>query len=216
MEKRKLNKNSTPPSAALLSSYFRLREFGFKKNVWVAFFCFSLSHSLLFSGFYLFLSKKNIIFFFPSHFYLQFCSIFFPHFLFQSRSIFTQPPLQYDVAKGLAPIITPLALDLHYNKHHATYVANANRLVEGLFLFSFDDQKKGGKKEGEERKEKRERKRGRNWEIKEKGNVERIEKPRNRKKDQKEKRSISSSKQEIHRSKIQNEFQNNFFFWFWI
>mmetsp|Transcript_20452 Transcript_20452/g.28236 ORF Transcript_20452/g.28236 Transcript_20452/m.28236 type:complete len:225 (-) Transcript_20452:53-727(-) len=49
----------------------------------------------------------------------------------QSRSIFTQPPLQYDVAKGLAPIITPLALDLHYNKHHATYVANANRLVEG-------------------------------------------------------------------------------------
>mmetsp|Transcript_11560 Transcript_11560/g.32459 ORF Transcript_11560/g.32459 Transcript_11560/m.32459 type:complete len:226 (+) Transcript_11560:85-762(+) len=47
------------------------------------------------------------------------------------RTVFTLPVLNYDIAKGLAPVITPAALDLHYNKHHATYVANANRLVEG-------------------------------------------------------------------------------------
>jgi len=48
-----------------------------------------------------------------------------------SRSLHTLPPLDYDIAKGLAPVITPTALDLHYNKHHAAYVANTNRLVEG-------------------------------------------------------------------------------------
>ena len=50
-----------------------------------------------------------------------------------SRSLHTLPPLDYDLAKGLAPVITPTALDLHYNKHHAAYVANTNRLVEGFF-----------------------------------------------------------------------------------
>eukprot|EP00009_Paramoeba_aestuarina_P000892 CAMPEP_0201514990 /NCGR_PEP_ID=MMETSP0161_2-20130828/6679_1 /ASSEMBLY_ACC=CAM_ASM_000251 /TAXON_ID=180227 /ORGANISM="Neoparamoeba aestuarina, Strain SoJaBio B1-5/56/2" /LENGTH=227 /DNA_ID=CAMNT_0047911689 /DNA_START=85 /DNA_END=768 /DNA_ORIENTATION=- len=48
----------------------------------------------------------------------------------QRRGIFTLPTLEYEVAKGLAPVITPQALDLHYNKHHATYVANANKLVK--------------------------------------------------------------------------------------
>lgn len=48
-----------------------------------------------------------------------------------SSSIHTLPKLNYDVTAGLAPVISPAALDLHYNKHHATYVANTNKLVEG-------------------------------------------------------------------------------------
>jgi superoxide dismutase len=52
-------------------------------------------------------------------------------FALPARSLHTLPPLDFDIAKGLAPVITPAALDLHYNKHHAAYVANTNRLVEG-------------------------------------------------------------------------------------
>jgi Fe-Mn family superoxide dismutase len=47
------------------------------------------------------------------------------------RTVFTLPVLDYEIAKGLAPVITPQALDLHYNKHHAAYIGNANRLVQG-------------------------------------------------------------------------------------
>jgi len=47
------------------------------------------------------------------------------------RNLFELPPLKYPLDKGLAPVISPKALDLHYNKHHNTYVNNANRLVTG-------------------------------------------------------------------------------------
>ncbi len=43
---------------------------------------------------------------------------------------FELPPLPYD--KGaLAPVISSETLEYHHDKHHAAYVANLNRLVEG-------------------------------------------------------------------------------------
>eukprot|EP01092_Planopodium_desertum_P002638 TRINITY_DN141639_c0_g1_i1.p1 TRINITY_DN141639_c0_g1~~TRINITY_DN141639_c0_g1_i1.p1 ORF type:complete len:236 (+),score=30.49 TRINITY_DN141639_c0_g1_i1:3-710(+) len=47
------------------------------------------------------------------------------------RTLFTLPKLPYDLEKGLAPAISAKALDIHYNNHHATYVNNANKLVQG-------------------------------------------------------------------------------------
>eukprot|EP00013_Stygamoeba_regulata_P005974 CAMPEP_0177637624 /NCGR_PEP_ID=MMETSP0447-20121125/5066_1 /TAXON_ID=0 /ORGANISM="Stygamoeba regulata, Strain BSH-02190019" /LENGTH=238 /DNA_ID=CAMNT_0019139555 /DNA_START=179 /DNA_END=895 /DNA_ORIENTATION=+ len=47
------------------------------------------------------------------------------------RTLFTLPPLPYAVEKGLAPAISPKALDIHYNRHHNTYVQNLNRFVAG-------------------------------------------------------------------------------------
>merc|ERR1712146_216129 len=48
-----------------------------------------------------------------------------------ARSLFTLPELPYSLEKGLNPAISSQALDLHYNRHHLTYVNNANKLVSG-------------------------------------------------------------------------------------
>ncbi|MCB1072641.1 MAG: superoxide dismutase [Chlamydiales bacterium] len=43
---------------------------------------------------------------------------------------FKQPQLPYDL-KALAPFVSEEQMDYHYNKHHAAYFKNLNRLVEG-------------------------------------------------------------------------------------
>jgi superoxide dismutase, Fe-Mn family len=43
---------------------------------------------------------------------------------------FELPPLPYDM-DALAPHISQETLEYHYGKHHATYVTNLNKLVEG-------------------------------------------------------------------------------------
>ncbi len=43
---------------------------------------------------------------------------------------FELPELPY-AKDALAPHISPETLDFHYGKHHATYVANLNKLVDG-------------------------------------------------------------------------------------
>lgn len=41
----------------------------------------------------------------------------------------TQAPLPYAI-DALAPVLSSHQLDLHYNKHHAAYVTNFNKLVD--------------------------------------------------------------------------------------
>ena len=50
------------------------------------------------------------------------------------------PPLPYP-STALAPHISERTIDFHYGKHHATYVANVNRITEGtdLATTSLDD-----------------------------------------------------------------------------
>lgn len=43
---------------------------------------------------------------------------------------FSLPPLPYDKA-ALAPYLSAETLDFHYGKHHAAYVTNLNKLLEG-------------------------------------------------------------------------------------
>ena len=43
---------------------------------------------------------------------------------------FTLPPLPYD-KKALAPYISEETLEYHHGKHHAAYVANLNKLLDG-------------------------------------------------------------------------------------
>ncbi|MGE0197738.1 MAG: superoxide dismutase [Simkaniaceae bacterium] len=43
---------------------------------------------------------------------------------------FKQPDLPYDL-KALHPFVSEEQMDYHYNKHHAAYFKNLNRLVEG-------------------------------------------------------------------------------------
>ncbi len=43
---------------------------------------------------------------------------------------FKQPNLPYDL-KALAPFVSEEQMDYHYNKHHASYVTNLNKLVTG-------------------------------------------------------------------------------------
>jgi superoxide dismutase len=50
--------------------------------------------------------------------------------LFARRTLFSLPSVPY-AKTGLPPAISPQALDLHLNKHHQTYVNNANKLVTG-------------------------------------------------------------------------------------
>eukprot|EP01091_Cochliopodium_minus_P001495 TRINITY_DN1135_c0_g1_i1.p1 TRINITY_DN1135_c0_g1~~TRINITY_DN1135_c0_g1_i1.p1 ORF type:complete len:238 (-),score=68.44 TRINITY_DN1135_c0_g1_i1:58-747(-) len=50
---------------------------------------------------------------------------------YSKRNLFELPPLKYNINEGLKPVISPKALDLHYNKHHNAYVNNANRLATG-------------------------------------------------------------------------------------
>ena len=44
--------------------------------------------------------------------------------------VFKQPDLPYDL-NALSPLISEETMDYHYNKHHATYFKNLNKLVEG-------------------------------------------------------------------------------------
>eukprot|EP00992_Anisonema_acinus_P011292 TRINITY_DN7294_c0_g1_i1.p1 TRINITY_DN7294_c0_g1~~TRINITY_DN7294_c0_g1_i1.p1 ORF type:complete len:197 (+),score=47.01 TRINITY_DN7294_c0_g1_i1:55-645(+) len=65
------------------------------------------------------------------------------------------PTLKFPVEGGIPPAISPKQLDLHYNKHHNTYVNNLNNLVGAdsslkeksvedlIFLARDDPQKKG-------------------------------------------------------------------------
>ncbi len=46
------------------------------------------------------------------------------------RTLFSLPAVSY-AKTGLPPAISPQAMDLHLNKHHQTYVNNANKLVTG-------------------------------------------------------------------------------------
>lgn len=71
------------------------------------------------------------------------------------RGIFMMPKLEYPVETGLLPAITPKGLDLHYNKHHQTYVTNANKLVLGTPWENADLEKVRGR--GRERERKREK-----------------------------------------------------------
>eukprot|EP01029_Cantina_marsupialis_P025655 TRINITY_DN67965_c0_g1_i1.p1 TRINITY_DN67965_c0_g1~~TRINITY_DN67965_c0_g1_i1.p1 ORF type:complete len:224 (-),score=42.36 TRINITY_DN67965_c0_g1_i1:640-1263(-) len=48
---------------------------------------------------------------------------------FGSRMLMSLPKLSYGLG-DLAPTISEHNMDLHYNKHHNTYVVNANKLVE--------------------------------------------------------------------------------------
>ncbi len=43
---------------------------------------------------------------------------------------FQQPELPYPLG-GLAPFLSEEQMDYHYNKHHASYFTNLNKLVEG-------------------------------------------------------------------------------------
>jgi len=43
---------------------------------------------------------------------------------------FELPPLPYD-KNALAPVISAETLEYHHGKHHAAYVANLNKLIEG-------------------------------------------------------------------------------------
>ena len=45
---------------------------------------------------------------------------------------FVLPPLPYPIENGLQPCISPAALDLHYNKHHALYVTKANTVLDQI------------------------------------------------------------------------------------
>ena len=57
-----------------------------------------------------------------------------------ARSLHSLPSLPYNVSKGLAPAISAEALDLHYNKHHKTYVDKTNAMIAGAcmwYMFSF-------------------------------------------------------------------------------
>ena len=45
------------------------------------------------------------------------------------KTYITQDPLKYEL-NGLEPIMSAHQLDLHYNKHHAAYVTNANKLLD--------------------------------------------------------------------------------------
>lgn len=67
------------------------------------------------------------------------------------RSLFMMPKLEYPVDGGLLPAITPKGLDLHYNKHHQTYVTNANKLVLGTPYESTDLEKVRGERERREK-----------------------------------------------------------------
>eukprot|EP00992_Anisonema_acinus_P011419 TRINITY_DN7394_c0_g1_i2.p1 TRINITY_DN7394_c0_g1~~TRINITY_DN7394_c0_g1_i2.p1 ORF type:complete len:204 (-),score=42.95 TRINITY_DN7394_c0_g1_i2:15-626(-) len=74
------------------------------------------------------------------------CALFLKHAL---------PTLKFPVEGGIPPVISAKQLDLHYNKHHNTYVTNLNNLVgadsslegktveELIFLARDDPQKKG-------------------------------------------------------------------------
>lgn len=52
-----------------------------------------------------------------------------------TQSAFTLPALPYSV-DALAPYISRETLEHHHGKHHATYVANLNKLTEGTALAS--------------------------------------------------------------------------------
>jgi Fe-Mn family superoxide dismutase len=39
--------------------------------------------------------------------------------------------LPYSLEEGLAPAISSMQLDFHYNKHHMTYVTKLNELISG-------------------------------------------------------------------------------------
>lgn len=66
---------------------------------------------------------------------------------------FELPPLPYDY-KALEPLISASTLEFHHDKHHAGYVTNLNKLVEGtelanksleeVILASANDQTKAG------------------------------------------------------------------------
>src|ERR1700742_2562381 len=43
---------------------------------------------------------------------------------------FTLPPLPYDKS-ALAPHLSAETLDYHHGKHHAAYVTNLNKLIDG-------------------------------------------------------------------------------------
>jgi Fe-Mn family superoxide dismutase len=47
------------------------------------------------------------------------------------RSLYSLPELSYKIADGLLPAISAENLDLHFNKHHQTYVNNANNQSKG-------------------------------------------------------------------------------------
>lgn len=44
------------------------------------------------------------------------------------------PALNYPIYSGVPPLMSPKQLDLHYNKHHATYVNKLNAMVVGVPL----------------------------------------------------------------------------------
>eukprot|EP00698_Gefionella_okellyi_P025820 TRINITY_DN95_c0_g1_i2.p1 TRINITY_DN95_c0_g1~~TRINITY_DN95_c0_g1_i2.p1 ORF type:complete len:219 (-),score=43.35 TRINITY_DN95_c0_g1_i2:195-851(-) len=48
-----------------------------------------------------------------------------------ARCEHTLPELKYPIEKGIPPVFTAKQLDLHYNKHHQSYVTNLNNLVTG-------------------------------------------------------------------------------------
>lgn len=46
------------------------------------------------------------------------------------RGLFVLPKLPYRIDKGLAPLISPEQLNIHYNQIHLSYLVKANQLVE--------------------------------------------------------------------------------------
>eukprot|EP00002_Diphylleia_rotans_P007600 TRINITY_DN1725_c0_g1_i1.p1 TRINITY_DN1725_c0_g1~~TRINITY_DN1725_c0_g1_i1.p1 ORF type:complete len:220 (-),score=46.14 TRINITY_DN1725_c0_g1_i1:109-768(-) len=47
------------------------------------------------------------------------------------RALHTLPTLPYDISKGLGDVLSPKALDFHYNKHHQAYITKTNDLIKG-------------------------------------------------------------------------------------
>lgn len=73
---------------------------------------------------------------------LDFCWHIFMFFFLPSSSVlyrqmFSLPTLPYPLEEGIPPTISAKQLDLHYNKHHNTYVTKLNGFV------SADDSLKG-------------------------------------------------------------------------
>lgn len=57
------------------------------------------------------------------------------------RSVHNLPSVPY-VSTGLLPVISPEAMDFHYNKHHQTYCTNTNNLIkdnQALSALSVED-----------------------------------------------------------------------------
>lgn len=48
------------------------------------------------------------------------------------RGLFVLPKLTYRIEKGLAPLISPKELNIHYNQVHLSYIMKANHLVERM------------------------------------------------------------------------------------